>query len=181
MGLNISQICRVCGAGKVIGIDVRDESLKLASQLGADVTINARNVDPVEAVRENTRGWGADIVFECAGGSTRQGLSGSKTLEQAINMVREGGKIVEVAHPVANATVPARTLESKNYIAARHCTPKLANYVIQLVASKRVQLIPMITHVLEGIEKVPEAFEITGNKGKYGGINPAQVVISRGK
>jgi hypothetical protein len=36
----------------------------------------------------------------------------------------------------------------------------------------------VVTHVLQGIEKVPEAFEITSHKGKYKAINPAQVVIS---
>jgi hypothetical protein len=29
--------------------------------------------------------------------------------------------------------------------------------------------------VLDGIEQVPKAFEITANKGKYKAINPAQV------
>ena len=37
---------------------------------------------------------------------------------------------------------------------------------------------PTITHVLQGIDKVPEAFEITANKGKYQAINPAQVVFA---
>jgi len=36
---------------------------------------------------------------------------------------------------------------------------------------------PVITHVLSGIESVPEAFEITGHKAKYKAINPAQVSI----
>jgi len=31
---------------------------------------------------------------------------------------------------------------------------------------------------IEGIEKIPEAMEITGNKAKYGALNPAQVQIS---
>jgi hypothetical protein len=34
-----------------------------------------------------------------------------------------------------------------------------------------------ITHVLKGMESVPQAFEITANKGKYQAINPAQVVL----
>jgi hypothetical protein len=38
---------------------------------------------------------------------------------------------------------------------------------------------PTITHVLEGIESVPQAFEITASKGRYQAINPAQVLISR--
>ena len=32
-----------------------------------------------------------------------------------------------------------------------------------------------ITHVLDGLESVPRAFEITANKGKFRAINPAQV------
>ena len=62
---------------------------------------------------------------------------------------------------------------------SRHCSHKLADYVIHLVASRRVQLTPLITHVLEGIEKVTEAFDITGNKAKYKAINPVQFVVSQ--
>lgn len=36
----------------------------------------------------------------------------------------------------------------------------------------------MITHKLEGIEKIPQALEMTGNKPKYGMLNPAQVRFS---
>jgi hypothetical protein len=40
-----------------------------------------------------------------------------------------------------------------------------------------VRLKPAITHVLDGIESVPKAFEITANKGRYKAINPAQVMM----
>ena len=36
---------------------------------------------------------------------------------------------------------------------------------------------PTITHVLNGLDKVPQAFEITANKGKHKAINPAQVLM----
>jgi threonine dehydrogenase-like Zn-dependent dehydrogenase len=48
---------------------------------------------------------------------------------------------------------------------------------VRLVASGRIRLKPVITHVLSGIESVPQAFEITGNKAKYKAINPAQVMV----
>lgn len=48
---------------------------------------------------------------------------------------------------------------------------------MRLVASGRIQLKSTITHVLHGIESVPQAFEITANKGKHQAINPAQVVL----
>jgi threonine dehydrogenase-like Zn-dependent dehydrogenase len=50
-------------------------------------------------------------------------------------------------------------------------------HTVRLVASGRVRVKPTITHVLSGIDAVPEAFEITANKGKYGAINPAQVTM----
>ena len=50
-------------------------------------------------------------------------------------------------------------------------------HTVRLVASGRVRLKPAITHVLRGLGSVPEAFEITANKGKYQAINPAQVML----
>jgi hypothetical protein len=49
---------------------------------------------------------------------------------------------------------------------------------VRLAASGRVRLKPTITHVLRGLESVPQAFEITANKGKYKAINPAQVLLA---
>jgi (R,R)-butanediol dehydrogenase/meso-butanediol dehydrogenase/diacetyl reductase/L-iditol 2-dehydrogenase len=48
-------------------------------------------------------------------------------------------------------------------------------HTVSLVAAGRVRMKPMITHTLDGIDRVPEAFAITANKGKYKAINPAQV------
>ena len=50
-------------------------------------------------------------------------------------------------------------------------------HTVRLVSSGRVRLKPAITHVLDGIESVPRAFEITANKGKFQAINPAQVMM----
>jgi len=50
-------------------------------------------------------------------------------------------------------------------------------HTVRLVSSGRVRLKPTITHILNGIDAVPQAFEITANKGKYQAINPAQVMM----
>ena len=51
-------------------------------------------------------------------------------------------------------------------------------HTVRLVASGRVKLNATITHILSGLESVPQAFEITANKGKHRAINPAQVMLS---
>jgi len=50
-------------------------------------------------------------------------------------------------------------------------------HTVRLAATGRVRIKPTLTHALEGLDKVPEAFTITANKGKYYAINPAQVIL----
>src|SRR5262245_20942704 len=97
MGLECLQIARLTGAGQVITVDVRDEACRISRELGADHALNAKTCDVVATIREVTGGVGADVVFECAGGSPKQGLAGSRTLDQAVEAVRSGGTIVGVS------------------------------------------------------------------------------------
>lgn len=179
MGLECMQIARVSGAGRIIAVDVRPEACAMARQLGADNVINASEDDPVAAIRDLTGGNGADVTFECAGGSPKQGLAGVKTLMQAIDATRSGGTIVGVSWFGGPIEFPVDVLRERSlrYVFPDISTLEHLEHSVRLVAGGRVNLKPAITHVLQGIDKVPEAFEITANKGRYQAINPAQVVI----
>ena len=180
MGLGSMQTARVSGAGVVIGIDVRENSLKLAKELGADLVVNARDADPVSAVMELTAGRGADVVIDAAGGPPEQGLGGSRTLEQAAAMVRDEGVIVGQAL-MGEGTFLAYHLfrhRAIRYVFPSVITRTLFRHVVNLVATRRVLVEPTITTILNGIESVPRAFELTEHKGDSGLINPAQVVLS---
>lgn len=177
MGLECMQIARASGAGCIITVDVRDEACAMSRALGADHALNATSCDVVQAIRDLTDGIGADIVFECAGGSAKQGLAGTRTLLQAIDAVRSGGKIVGVSWfggPL-EVNIDALRERSLRYIFPDISTPEHLEHTVRLVATGRVQLKDTITHVLDGIESVPQAFDITANKGRYKAINPAQV------
>jgi threonine dehydrogenase-like Zn-dependent dehydrogenase len=179
MGLECLQVARLCGAGLVITVDVRDEARRVSCHLGADHALDARTTDPVAAIRELTGGNGADVVFECAGGSPKQGLAGHRTLLQAVDAVRSGGKIVGVSWfggPV-QLDVDVFRERSLRYLFPDISTQAHLEHTVRLVASGRVRLSPVITHVLAGIEQVPRAFEITANKGAHQAINPAQVLM----
>jgi threonine dehydrogenase-like Zn-dependent dehydrogenase len=181
MGLECLQIARISGAGVVITVDVREESCQMSRQLGADHALNALQCDPVAAIRELTGGNGADVVFECAGGSPKQGLAGTKSLRQSIDAVRSSGKLVGVSwfgDPL-ELDVDALRERSLRYVFPDISTHAHLEHTVRLVASGRVNLKPTITHVLHGLESVPQAFEITANKAKYRAINPAQVIPRR--
>lgn len=182
MGLTFMQVSRVCGAGKIIAVASgnREQTLELASQLGADIVINAKKRDPVEAALEATSGVGVDVVFECAGGSPQEGLAGTETLSQAFKMVRDNGKICQVAVLEHDAKLDIASVVPRGiqYIGHGAGSRKLDSYALQLLISKRVQLAPVVTHTLKGLDKLPEAIEITANKAKYGAMYPAQVILT---
>jgi threonine dehydrogenase-like Zn-dependent dehydrogenase len=179
MGLAVLQIAKASGAGMAITVDVRDDILELSKKFGADVTINARADDPVKRILELTHGKGADVVFEAAGGSTKQGLAGAATLKQAFKVVRDVGKVVQVAmfDGVVDLDLNQLRAQAIKYLFPAPTNRKLMEYTVHLVATGQVTLKPTITHVLQGLDKLPEAFEITANKGKYKALNPAQVVV----
>ncbi|MER5910856.1 S-(hydroxymethyl)mycothiol dehydrogenase [Streptomyces sp. NPDC001982] len=57
----------LAGAAKIIAIDIDDRKLETARKMGATHTVNSSETDPVEAVRELTGGFGADVVIEAVG------------------------------------------------------------------------------------------------------------------
>jgi threonine dehydrogenase-like Zn-dependent dehydrogenase len=179
MGLECLQIARNSGAGLLITVDVREEACRISRELGADLAFNAAECDAVSVIRKMTGGNGADIVFECAGGSPKQGLSGNRTLLQAIDAVRSGGKIVGVSwfgQPL-QVDIDLMRERSLRYLFPDISTLAHLEFTVRLVASGRVRLKPAIRHVLNGIEAVPQAFEITANKARFQAINPAQVMM----
>ena len=66
VGLAATQIAAAMGA-RVIALDLSDERLAKAKELGAATIINAAREEPVAAIRALTRGRGADLALEAAG------------------------------------------------------------------------------------------------------------------
>src|SRR5829696_2317696 len=77
--------------GRVIAVDLIDEKLTLARELGAEFTINAANEDPMEAIQ---RLGGADQAIALA--------VSPRAFEQAYGSLRRGGTLVFVALPPDN-------------------------------------------------------------------------------
>ncbi|MEJ5202292.1 MAG: galactitol-1-phosphate 5-dehydrogenase [Anaerolineales bacterium] len=72
IGFFIIEWARILGLKQVIAVDVFEEKLELAKKIGATVLINAKKVDPVEAIMDVTDGFGAQMVIEAAGLETTQ-------------------------------------------------------------------------------------------------------------
>ncbi|MFP4562988.1 MAG: zinc-dependent alcohol dehydrogenase [Spirochaetia bacterium] len=86
LGILHAAVARHRGAAPIIVIGRNKRKLKIAEEMGADITISLEdNVDPVAEVKKLTGGRGADYVIEAVGTVP--------TYEQAFQMSRPGGTI----------------------------------------------------------------------------------------
>jgi len=78
-------LSKLAGAQDVIVSDVVEERLASMESLGADLTVNAAKRDLVGAVKDRTRGRGADVVIvACSSGEAQQ---------QALEVAATGGRV----------------------------------------------------------------------------------------
>lgn len=85
MGLIMLQILKARGVGKIIAIDSRPSVLALASELGANHTLNPKHTDVKTEVLNLTNGIGVDLGVEAAGNQF--------TLDLVTDLVRMEGKL----------------------------------------------------------------------------------------
>lgn len=143
------------GAEKVILIDLVEERLDFARALGADETINARKENVEEKVRQLTGGYGADVVIEAIGLPA--------TWEQALKLVRKGGKVLEFGGCPPGTEIRLNT-EKLHYgeitvLGTFHTTPMHFRKALNLIASKTIDVSPLITRRMK-LDEIKEAFQI---------------------
>lgn len=85
IGLSITHLAAAAGASRVFVIDVDDDKLHLAQELGATDVINGRQQDPLEIITSEL-GHGVDVVFEA--------LGTQRTVKQAVSLADDGGRVV---------------------------------------------------------------------------------------
>jgi threonine dehydrogenase-like Zn-dependent dehydrogenase len=104
LGVLHGALARQRGAAPVIVIGDNARRLAAAKEMGADVTINIKEIkDPVAEVKKLTEGRGADFVVEAVG--TPQ------TYEQAFEMVRPGGTVVAFGICAGEDTIKIRPFD----------------------------------------------------------------------
>lgn len=143
------------GAEKTIIIDLVEERLNLAEKLGVDEAINAGKENIVERVQQLTGGYGADVVIEAIGLPT--------TWEQALKLVRQGGTVLEFGGCPPGTEIKVDT-ELLHYgevtvLGAFHTTPLHFKKALNLIASRTIDVRPLITRKLR-LKDIKEAFEI---------------------
>ncbi|RLC96887.1 MAG: alcohol dehydrogenase [Chloroflexi bacterium] len=152
IGQLVAQACRAAGASRIIVSEPSATRLAMASKLGADVAINPREKDPVEAVREATAQQMADVVFECSGAPAAFGQAG--------HMVRAYGRIMQVGMFEQDLQLSPELMslmfQFRN-VTLRGCGGQRWDMALDLMRAGQVRTTDLITHRFP-LNQVREAF-----------------------
>jgi L-iditol 2-dehydrogenase len=128
--------------------------VELARRIGVDVAVRSSK-ELIEAVLDETRGRGADVVLEAAGDR--------ETVNAALAMARPGGTVVQIGLP-AEINMPvdlhiamAKELRIQTLKRSNHCAEK----AIRLMEAGAIPDL-LITHRIP-LEQTPDAFEMLAN------------------
>jgi len=155
IGLMAIPVARAAGAASVYAIDVNPAKLELARRLGADETFDARAPGLVDEIKRRTGGDGVEVLLEMSG-------SGS-AIDLALQMVRNGGTAALLGIPGDNVNLNLAEriiFKGLTVLGINGRTMFETWYQTQaLVKSGRIDLRPIITHVLP-FHEFDRAFEL---------------------
>ncbi|USX55085.1 S-(hydroxymethyl)mycothiol dehydrogenase [Lentzea sp. HUAS12] len=148
---------RLAGARTIIAVDLDDTKLRWAERFGATHTVNAREQDVVEAIRELTEGNGADVVIDAVGRP--------ETFQQAFYARDLAGLAVLVGVPTPDMTLELPLID----VFSRGGAVKSSWYgdclpsrdfplLIDLYLQGRLDLGAFVTETI-GLEDVEKAFD----------------------
>lgn len=137
MGLLVAECARALGAGRVLVVG-RGARLERAAAMGHE-TVDFTAEDPVEAVRERTDGFGAEVALECSGDP--------EALGRCVGLLRKGGRVAVIGIPLEDARVPLQriVLDEIEVVGVRAAAGEMPQ-AIALVAAGRIRLAELITH-----------------------------------
>ncbi|WP_266364804.1 galactitol-1-phosphate 5-dehydrogenase [Tellurirhabdus rosea] len=105
IGLFVIQALRLAGCGRIIAVDLEDNKLELARQLGATDTLNPKTDEVAARVRDLTHGRGADVSFEVVGAGP--------TVALAIDCVRKGATVTLVGNLAPKVEIPLQAVVTR--------------------------------------------------------------------
>jgi threonine dehydrogenase-like Zn-dependent dehydrogenase len=143
--IGIGAIVRgVARGARVIAVDIDNEKLATALELGAAATVNSRHSDALAKIRELTAGAGADVVVEAVGNPV--------TYRLAVEAAAFCGRLACIGYAAEDAPIPTRLIVQKEldvrgsrnatYLDFQAASAYLAkgNFPFERVITRRVSL-----------------------------------------
>jgi threonine dehydrogenase-like Zn-dependent dehydrogenase len=159
IGLCATAGARLMGASLIIGIDGDDHRLAMSKRMGADVTLDYRDVDVVAEVQRLT-GGGADVSIEALG--TQQ------TFESALRSLRPGGTLSSLGVYSGKLQIPYEAFAAglgDHRIVTTLCPggKERMRRLLEVIRRGRVDLTPLLTHSFT-LDNIREAYDLFGER-----------------
>lgn len=156
IGLLCIQALKAAGCGKVIAIDQVEEKLKLAANLGADLTYNSSDPELITKIVNETSQRGADLVLEAVGIEP--------TVNLAVDCVRKGGTVTLIGNLSPEVKFPLQKVVTRQIKMQGSCA-SAGEYplCLELIASGKIKVDDLISQVAP-LEDGNEWFQRLYNK-----------------
>ncbi len=120
IGLLIIQALRAAGCGRLIAVDIDENKLSFARDLGADNVFQADKPNLVNEILQLTRGKGADIVFDAVGRSAATML--------ALECVKKGGSLTLIGNLDASINLALQKVVTRQITLRGSCASSSFEY-----------------------------------------------------
>ena len=160
IGLCAAVGAKLSGATQIFTVDAVPERLAMSRELGADVTINYKERDPVGAILEATSRRGVDVAIEALGTQT--------TFENCLRVLRPGGVLSSLGVYSGKLTLPLDAFAAglgDHSIVTTLCPggKERMRRLMNVLASARADLRPLVTHRF-ALDKIEEAYDLFANQ-----------------
>ena len=160
IGLCATAGAKLKGATRIIAVDGIAERLSIAKRMGADITIDFRNADPVVEIMRLTGGRGVDVAIEALG--TQQ------TFEACLRVLKPGGVLSSLGVYSGKLSLPLDAFAAglgDHRIVTTLCPggKERMRRLMNVVASGRVDLGSLVTHRFK-LDQIEEAYELFANQ-----------------
>jgi len=168
VGLSVMATAALYGAAQVIALDLDENRLDFAKQIGASHGINSGAADWKEQVLALTDGYGVDVAVEAVGIP--------KTFDMCTHLVRPGGSIANVGVHGTPAMLDLQRLWIQNInISMGLVNTTTLGMLLKLVEQQKLPVAEFVTHRFT-FDEMLKAYDTFGNAAESGAL---KVLISR--
>ena len=160
IGLCATAGAKLRGASTIIAVDGIDDRLQISRNMGADITLNFRQVDVVDEIMKITGGRGVDASIEALGTQT--------TFETALRVLKPGGTLSSLGVYSSDLKIPLDAFHAglgDNKIVTSLCPggKERMRRLLNVVASGRADFGALVTHTYK-LDDIVAAYELFANQ-----------------
>lgn len=160
IGLCATAGARLLGAATIIAVDRVPERLAIATRMGADHVIDARQSDPVSEIMRLTAGRGVDVAIEA--------LGQQQTFESCLRVLKPGGTLSSLGVYSEDLRIPLDAFHAglgDHQIVSTLCPggKERMRRLLNVVAGARIDLTPLVTHHFK-LDDIETAYDLFANQ-----------------